>query len=66
MKRTQKQQEMVCLSDVFSIVLTADSFLWFVSWQFDGAFVVSGSLDTSIRVWDAETGAHSRFLLFAH
>lgn len=24
--------------------------------QFDGTFVVSGSLDTSIRVWDAETG----------
>lgn len=24
--------------------------------QFDGVFVVSGSLDTSIRVWDAETG----------
>ncbi|XP_033970193.1 F-box/WD repeat-containing protein 7-like [Trematomus bernacchii] len=24
--------------------------------DFDGAFVVSGSLDTSIRVWDAETG----------
>lgn len=27
-----------------------------LSLQFDGAFVVSGSLDTSIRVWDAETG----------
>lgn len=25
-------------------------------WQFNGAFVVSGSLDTSIKVWDAETG----------
>ena len=24
--------------------------------QFDGIHVVSGSLDTSIRVWDAETG----------
>lgn len=24
--------------------------------QFDGVHVVSGSLDTSIRVWDAETG----------
>lgn len=27
-----------------------------LSFQFDGMFVVSGSLDTSIRVWDAETG----------
>ncbi|KAI3376042.1 hypothetical protein L3Q82_016578 [Scortum barcoo] len=27
-----------------------------LSLQFDGVFVVSGSLDTSIRVWDAETG----------
>ena len=25
--------------------------------QFDGKHVVSGSLDTSIRVWDVETGA---------
>jgi hypothetical protein len=25
--------------------------------QFDGVHVVSGSLDTSIRVWDVETGA---------
>lgn len=25
--------------------------------QFDGIHVVSGSLDTSIRVWDVETGA---------
>ena len=27
------------------------------SLQFDGVHVVSGSLDTSIRVWDVETGA---------
>uniref|UniRef100_A0A4W5KT87 Uncharacterized protein n=1 Tax=Hucho hucho TaxID=62062 RepID=A0A4W5KT87_9TELE len=26
------------------------------SLQFDGAYVVSGSLDTSIRVWDVVTG----------
>jgi len=26
-------------------------------WQFDGVHIVSGSLDTSIRVWSAETGA---------
>ena len=26
--------------------------------QFDGVFVVSGSLDTSIRVWDADTGTN--------
>ena len=26
------------------------------SLQFDGRFVVSGSLDTTIRVWDATTG----------
>ena len=26
------------------------------SLQFDGIHVVSGSLDTSIRVWDVETG----------
>jgi F-box/WD-40 domain protein 7 len=25
--------------------------------QFDGVHIVSGSLDTSIRVWNAETGA---------
>jgi len=25
--------------------------------QFDGAHIVSGSLDTSIRVWNAETGS---------
>jgi len=25
--------------------------------QFDGVHIVSGSLDTSIRVWSAETGA---------
>lgn len=49
---------------MFSEGLRADSLLWFVLWQFDGVFVVSGSLDTSIRVWDAETGAHGRFLLF--
>lgn len=29
--------------------------------QFDGVFVVSGSLDTSIRVWDAETGTIAPF-----
>lgn len=28
----------------------------FVCFQFDGVHVVSGSLDTSIRVWDVETG----------
>lgn len=28
----------------------------FVSLKFDGVHVVSGSLDTSIRVWDVETG----------
>ena len=28
----------------------------FASLQFDGIHVVSGSLDTSIRVWDVETG----------
>ena len=28
----------------------------FVAFQFDGTHIVSGSLDTSIRVWDAETG----------
>lgn len=33
--------------------------------QFDGVHVVSGSLDTSIRVWDAETGA-LRHTLMGH
>ena len=27
-----------------------------VIFQFDGTHIVSGSLDTSIRVWDVETG----------
>lgn len=31
--------------------------------QFDGVHVVSGSLDTSIRVWDAETGALKHTLM---
>ena len=31
--------------------------------QFDGVHVVSGSLDTSIRVWDAETGACKHTLM---
>jgi F-box/WD-40 domain protein 7 len=33
--------------------------------QFDGVHVVSGSLDTSIRVWDVETGA-CRHTLMGH
>jgi WD40 repeat protein len=36
----------------------------FLFWiQFDGIHVVSGSLDTSIRVWDAETGACKHTLM---
>ena len=35
------------------------------SLQFDGAHVVSGSLDTSIRVWDVETGS-CRHALMGH
>lgn len=31
--------------------------------QFDGVHVVSGSLDTSIRVWDVETGACKHTLM---
>ena len=31
--------------------------------QFDGIHVVSGSLDTSIRVWDVETGACKHALM---
>lgn len=31
--------------------------------QFDGIYVVSGSLDTSIRVWDVETGACKHTLM---
>lgn len=31
--------------------------------QFDGIHVVSGSLDTSIRVWDAETGSCKHTLM---
>lgn len=30
--------------------------LKFLLSQFDGTHIVSGSLDTSIRVWDAESG----------
>lgn len=33
--------------------------------QFDGVHVVSGSLDTSIRVWDVETG-QCRHTLMGH
>lgn len=31
--------------------------------KFDGIHVVSGSLDTSIRVWDVETGACKHTLM---
>lgn len=31
--------------------------------KFDGIHVVSGSLDTSIRVWDAETGSCKHTLM---
>ena len=31
--------------------------------QFDGVHVVSGSLDTSIRVWDVETGSCKHTLM---
>ena len=34
-----------------------------VSAQFDGVHVVSGSLDTSIRVWDVETGVCKHALM---
>lgn len=35
----------------------------FIFQQFDGIHVVSGSLDTSIRVWDAETGSCKHTLM---
>lgn len=35
------------------------------AYQFDGVHVVSGSLDTSIRVWEVETGA-CRHTLMGH
>lgn len=35
---------------------------YLLSLQFDGVFVVSGSLDTSIRVWDAETGRDADYV----
>ena len=31
--------------------------------QFDGVHVVSGSLDTSIRVWDVDTGTCKHALM---
>ena len=34
-----------------------------MSAQFDGVHVVSGSLDTSIRVWDVETGVCKHALM---
>lgn len=37
--------------------------LYTFSFKFDGIHVVSGSLDTSIRVWDAETGACKHTLM---
>lgn len=37
----------------------------FELFQFDGVHVVSGSLDTSIRVWEVETGA-CRHTLMGH
>jgi len=40
--------------------------MWHGFWfQFDGVHVVSGSLDTSIRVWEVETGA-CRHTLMGH
>ena len=39
--------------------------VFFLSFQFDGIHIVSGSLDTSIRVWDVETG-QCRHTLMGH
>lgn len=36
---------------------------FFLSLQFDGVHVVSGSLDTSIRVWEAATGTCKHTLM---
>lgn len=41
----------------------SNSSLVFSTFQFDGVHVVSGSLDTSIRVWDAATGACKHTLM---
>lgn len=40
-------------------------FFFVFIFQFDGVHVVSGSLDTSIRVWEVETGA-CRHTLMGH
>lgn len=34
-----------------------------IYFQFDGVHVVSGSLDTSIRVWDVDTGTCKHALM---
>lgn len=50
------------LSSTWGGLASLSSLFWFwlhlshPSLQFDGVFVVSGSLDTSIKVWDPETG----------
>jgi len=46
-----------------SKVMKFDSITWLNCLQFDSTHVVSGSLDTSIRVWDVETGTCKHTLM---
>ena len=43
-------------SIIITIILHVLSLSLLLLLQFDGIHVVSGSLDTSIRVWDVKTG----------
>lgn len=52
----------MCLS-IFIILFNLNKYVIMFFLQFDSTHVVSGSLDTSIRVWDVETGTCKHTLM---
>jgi F-box/WD-40 domain protein 7 len=51
------------MSQFLSVKISQSETCCFVLLQFDGIHVVSGSLDTSIRVWDVKTGTLKHTLM---